>query len=78
MCAPVTFFHLHSIMYLLIPAARKRQRGSVLHLHSIMYLLIPFDPSCTHTIEELFTFHNVSINSLCRVGNWRVLQIYIP
>ena len=37
-----TWFHLHSIMYLLIPAHRQRVLLLRLYLHSIMYLLILF------------------------------------
>ena len=34
------------------------------YLHSIMYLLIPYPKISAKLLRLLFTFHNVSINSL--------------
>ena len=55
-------FHLHSIMYLLIPFMQFFQCMDLLDLHSIMYLLI-LGVLIALCSSLLFTFHNVSINS---------------
>ena len=56
-------FHLHSTMFLLIQLDRFLATLPKDNLHSIMYLLIlDYALSCARL--TLFTFHNVSINSV--------------
>ena len=55
-------YYLHSIMYLLIRGEPGKMTKKEINLHSIMYLLI--HNTFQEPIEvEVFTFHNVSINS---------------
>ena len=59
-----TYFRaLHSTMFLLIPFKAIWSHVSPCTLHSTMFLLIPVRSSLTATLI-LFTFHNVSINTL--------------
>ena len=55
--------HLHSTMFLLIRyfAWRKETKGR--YLHSTMFLLILCESNSQST-KQIFTFHNVSINTL--------------
>ncbi len=56
-------FTLHSIMFLLIPQGLAEQFKALLALHSIMFLLIPGPQGDTGAKGDVFTFHNVSINT---------------
>ena len=55
--------NLHSIMYLLIRFFVFSMSTLFVYLHSIMYLLIPITDR-DFEIKRIFTFHNVSINSV--------------
>ena len=70
--------YLHSIMYLLIQQSNKQQGRGLHDLHSIMYLLIPHSPFSYIPQLDIFTFHNVSINSCTKNLLIRAIQIYIP
>ena len=54
--------NLHSTMFLLIPGGQGHHSAGQNDLHSTMFLLILFSLEKTPH-ENLFTFHNVSINS---------------
>ena len=50
-------------MYLLIQINLKELLEDYEHLHSIMYLLIRRNKAEAVKLKQIFTFHNVSINS---------------
>ena len=52
-------------MDLLIRGIGAVARSGVSYLHSIMYLLIQSPGFPIRALMRLFTFHNVSINSIC-------------
>ena len=56
--------NLHSIMYLLIQSVEEYKKKHKLNLHSIMYLLILLPDYLYMIAAKIFTFHNVSINSI--------------
>ena len=66
-------------MYLLIQINLKELLEDYEHLHSIMYLLIRRNKAEAVKLKQIFTFHNVSINSLFSLGHLLMtVIIYIP
>ena len=54
--------YLHSTMFLLIRRLSVNAINKLFHLHSTMFLLI-LDSATGVNPVEIFTFHNVSINT---------------
>ena len=67
---------LHSIMFLLIQKLSRLYPELHEPLHSIMFLLIPQEQVCRVCSMNLFTFHNVSINTFCGTDNDAYRQIF--
>ena len=64
---PQVLFHcsLHSTMFLLIPPLKIPQVLFHCSLHSTMFLLIRCLISSLNFLRWVFTFHDVSINTMC-------------
>ena len=58
-----TVYYSHSTMYLLKRQHPLSQSLYNHHSHSTMYLLKPFDSETSH-LNEVFTFHHVSIKTM--------------
>ena len=69
--------NLHSIMYLLILLKPNDVLDDKLNLHSIMYLLIPREFLSSAEYGNIFTFHNVSINSPESFYRQQNMEIYL-
>ena len=61
--------YLHSTMYLLIPDSLSSYFQTAYHLHSTMYLLILTLLLTLGALDNAFTFHYVSINSMSTPNN---------
>ena len=68
--------HLHSTMFLLIPMKVCGYQQTEVYLHSTMFLLIPCLAGMAFNLVNLFTFHNVSINSW-NTPNLTLVEIYL-
>ena len=73
-----TLFALHSTMFLLIHGLLFPAGSSRLTLHSTMFLLILYSSGSYNGKIQIFTFHNVSINTeKCRKSSCGT-DLYIP